>query len=237
MSDAKHATPEPFGYFRPTIDGWEDCREGDEGARALYEGPQPVSEDSSVAGQPFAATDDWRKYAKEREDTAQAVIERHRREHDSLLRLLAADRGEIDRLRGKLAKADAQPTQATPDHFRDAEKMIADAVALERERWSGIVSQAVSELEELDDETAQIQADALRVILGSAQTAPVAQPQPLTDDQVAELMCKQWGCASIAPRHAPDFARAIETECAKQWGVTLGAHGIGQLAAGEGGAT
>ena len=30
---------EPFGYFRPTIDGWEDCSEHDEGARALYERP------------------------------------------------------------------------------------------------------------------------------------------------------------------------------------------------------
>jgi hypothetical protein len=30
---------EPFGYFRPTIDGWEDCAEHDEGARPLYERP------------------------------------------------------------------------------------------------------------------------------------------------------------------------------------------------------
>lgn len=26
-----------FGYFRPTMDGWEDCSEGDVGAVALYE--------------------------------------------------------------------------------------------------------------------------------------------------------------------------------------------------------
>ncbi len=32
---------EPFGYFRSTLDGWEDCAETDEGARPLYEAPQP----------------------------------------------------------------------------------------------------------------------------------------------------------------------------------------------------
>lgn len=30
---------EPFGYFRCHIDGWENCAETDEGARALYEHP------------------------------------------------------------------------------------------------------------------------------------------------------------------------------------------------------
>ena len=40
--------------------------------------------------------------------------------------------------------------------------------------------------------------------------------QPLTDDAIADLMMRTWGCASIAPRHAPTFARAIER-----------AHGIG----------
>lgn len=30
---------EPFGYFRPTIDGWEDCAKDDVGARPLYEWP------------------------------------------------------------------------------------------------------------------------------------------------------------------------------------------------------
>jgi hypothetical protein len=32
---------EPFGFFRSTLGGWEDCAETDEGARPLYEGPQP----------------------------------------------------------------------------------------------------------------------------------------------------------------------------------------------------
>ncbi|QBC44422.1 hypothetical protein [Iodobacter fluviatilis] len=30
---------EPFGYFRCNSFGWEDCREDDEGAIALYERP------------------------------------------------------------------------------------------------------------------------------------------------------------------------------------------------------
>lgn len=28
---------EPFGYFRATSFGWEDCSDADEGAKALYE--------------------------------------------------------------------------------------------------------------------------------------------------------------------------------------------------------
>lgn len=37
----------------------------------------------------------------------------------------------------------------------------------------------------------------------------VAQ-EPLTDAQIAEMMRDTWGCASIAPRHALEFARAVE---------------------------
>ena len=39
----------------------------------------------------------------------------------------------------------------------------------------------------------------------------------LTDAQIAEMMRDTWGCASIAPRHALEFARAVER-----------AHGIAQ---------
>ena len=42
---------------------------------------------------------------------------------------------------------------------------------------------------------------------GSPQ--PVAR-EPLTDAQIAEMMRDTWGCASIAPRHALEFARAVE---------------------------
>ena len=38
----------------------------------------------------------------------------------------------------------------------------------------------------------------------------------LSDDRIAEMMRDTWGCASIAPRHAPKFARAIEAEVHKQ---------------------
>ena len=48
---------------------------------------------------------------------------------------------------------------------------------------------------------------------GSPQ--PVVR-EPLTDAQIAEMMRDTWGCASIAPRHALAFARAIETEVRKQ---------------------
>ena len=50
----------------------------------------------------------------------------------------------------------------------------------------------------------------------AAVQQPVAR-QPLTDEQVAEMMRDTWGCASIAPRHALEFARAVER-----------AHGIAQ---------
>lgn len=47
-------------------------------------------------------------------------------------------------------------------------------------------------------------------------------PQPvvrktLAKAQIAEMMRDTWGCASIAPRHALEFARAVER-----------AHGIAQ---------
>ena len=38
---------------------------------------------------------------------------------------------------------------------------------------------------------------------------PVAR-EPLTPEQIAEMMRDTWGCASIAPRHALEFARAVE---------------------------
>ena len=41
--------------------------------------------------------------------------------------------------------------------------------------------------------------------------------EPLSDEQLAEMMRDTWGCASIAPRHALEFASAVER-----------AHGIAQ---------
>ena len=45
---------------------------------------------------------------------------------------------------------------------------------------------------------------------------PQPAPAPLTDAHIAEMMRDTWGCASIAPRHAMGFARAIEAEVRKQ---------------------
>lgn len=39
----------------------------------------------------------------------------------------------------------------------------------------------------------------------------------LSDEQIAEMMRETWGCASIAPRHAVGFARAIEAEVRKDY--------------------
>lgn len=43
--------PKPFGYFRPTVDGWEDCAPTAEGARPLYEAPVdvPTLDDFEIA--------------------------------------------------------------------------------------------------------------------------------------------------------------------------------------------
>ena len=42
------------------------------------------------------------------------------------------------------------------------------------------------------------------------QAVPPAGREPLTDAQIAEMMRDTWGCASIAPRHALEFARVVE---------------------------
>ena len=47
---------------------------------------------------------------------------------------------------------------------------------------------------------------------------------PLTDEQLAAMMRETWGCASIAPRHAIGFARAIEA--AHGIGIKGGQHGV-----------
>lgn len=44
--------------------------------------------------------------------------------------------------------------------------------------------------------------------------APV-RVEPLSDDRIAEMVRDTWGCASIAPRHAAPFARAVEAEVHK----------------------
>lgn len=54
-----------------------------------------------------------------------------------------------------------------------------------------------------------------------ATPQPTQAQEPLTDAQIAEMMRDTWGCASIAPRHALEFARAVE----RAHGITGGQHG------------
>ena len=49
-----------------------------------------------------------------------------------------------------------------------------------------------------------------RAVLAKWGTTQPVVREPLTDAQIAEMMRDTWGCASIAPRHALEFARAIE---------------------------
>ena len=72
---------------------------------------------------------------------------------------------------------------------------------------------------DIDDFPAAI-FDFARAVLakwGQPAQATEGAQEPLTDAQIAEMMRDTWGCASIAPRHALEFARAVER-----------AHGIGE---------
>ena len=62
----------------------------------LYRAAAPAVSAPAEAAMNDWEMGDWQQYAKEGE-TAQACIERHRGEHDSLLRLLAKARGEQER--------------------------------------------------------------------------------------------------------------------------------------------
>ena len=55
---------------------------------------------------------------------------------------------------------------------------------------------------------------------------PVAR-EPLSDAQIAEMMRDTWGCASIAPRHALEFARTVE----RAHGITQSPHAPRQASA------
>ena len=49
-----------------------------------------------------------------------------------------------------------------------------------------------------------------RAVLAKWGTPQPVVREPLTDAQLAEMMRDTWGCASIAPRHALEFARTVE---------------------------
>lgn len=69
----------------------------------------------------------------------------------------------------------------------------------------------------IDDFPAAITIDFARAVLAKWGTPQPVVREPLSDAQIAEMMRDTWGCASIAPRHALEFARAVER-----------AHGIAQ---------
>lgn len=49
-----------------------------------------------------------------------------------------------------------------------------------------------------------------RAVLAKWGTPQTVAREPLSDAQIEEMMRDTWGCASIAPRHALEFARAVE---------------------------
>lgn len=61
-----------------------------------------------------------------------------------------------------------------------------------------------------------------RAVLAKWGTPQPVVREPLTDAQIAEMMRDTWGCASIAPRHALEFARAVE----RAHGIKGGQHGL-----------
>lgn len=62
-----------------------------------------------------APPDNWQQYAKDRE-TAQACIERHRREQDTLLKLLAKERESMLNMLAAKVRTVQVPDPLTPDH-------------------------------------------------------------------------------------------------------------------------
>lgn len=89
-----------------------------------------------------------------------------------------------------------------PGYSNETEHGVRHLV-LEAARKEGYKGTAAGRLLELGWE--------IRPVYLTPQPAPAqAVAVPLTDAQIAEMMRDTWGCASIAPRHALQFARAIE---------------------------
>ena len=80
------------------------------------------------------------------------------------------------------------PSDEEIDAFLDSPTDFAWVIAGTRERYRMLV----------------------REVLAKWGTPQPVVREPLSDAQIAELMRDTWGCASIAPRHAPGFARAVE---------------------------
>lgn len=102
-------------------------------------------------------------------------------------------------LRERLAQPEQGPV-AAQHRFRHPQKGTPD--------WSVWQPCSVSNRPawEIDSQGYEVEYRALYA------TPPRREWVGLTDEEVAVMMMESWGCASIAPRHAPAFARAIETK-------------------------
>ena len=121
----------------------------------------------------------------------------------------------------------AAPGDALDEAMRerdDAEDFIDatldEVLGHERPEWSSSYGRADA-LNDVQERMTSLHKPAVDKAWGQFQSAmaapqPVAR-EPLTDAQIAKMMRDTWGCASIAPRHALEFARAVER-----------AHGIAQ---------
>ena len=82
------------------------------------------------------------------------------------------------------------------------------------DRWHGVACAGCNACVGARDRRFRTSTDAIAVWNTRApqptQAVPPAGREPLTDAQIAEMMRDTWGCASIAPRHALEFARAVE---------------------------
>jgi hypothetical protein len=127
----------------------------------------------------------------------------------------------------------AAPGDAIDEAMRerdDAEDFIDtlldEVLGHERPEWSSSYGRADA-LNDVQERMTSLHKPAVDKAWGQFQSAmaapqPVAR-EPLTDAQIAEMMRETWGCASIAPRHAIGFARAIER--AHGIGIKGGQHG------------
>ena len=124
-------------------------------------------------------------------------------------------------LRMEQAAPKAAPGDALDEAMRerdDAEDFIGslldEVLGHERPEWSSSYGRADA-LNDVQERMTSLHKPAVDKAWGQFQSAmaapqPVVAREPLTDAQIAAMMRDTWGCASIAPRHAPEFARAVE---------------------------
>ena len=125
----------------------------------------------------------------------------------------------LAQLRHLYAQLKSQDGMSRTDRARIADGILSPAIAA-LEKW-GQPAQAAEPVAWLDPwtgtkVTTDYDAYGKHGIPLYTAPQPVAR-EPLSDAQIAEMMRDTWGCASIAPRHALEFARAVER-----------AHGIAQ---------